>query len=201
MVDEWGIWWDEELGIVCGYLYQQNMLCDVFVVFLILDVFYKYMDCIKMINIVQIVNVFQFMILIKDDKMVLILIYYVFEMYKVYQDVIYFFLELNCECKIVCDDCIVLMVSVIVLWDVNGLIYIFLFNVDLQELQEIELNLGEVKVKSVIGCILIVNNIGDYNSFEKLNVVVLKEFIGVKVNKGSLKVIFFVKFIVVLEVK
>ena len=79
--------------------------------------------------------------------------------------------------------------------------HISLSNVDLQESQEIELNLGEVKAKSVTGRILTANNIGDYNSFEKPNVVAPKEFTGAKVNKGSLKVTLPAKSIVVLEVK
>ena len=45
------------------------------------------------------------------------------------------------------------------------------------------------------------SNIGDYNSFEKPNVVAPKEFTGAKVNKGSLKVTLPAKSIVVLEVK
>jgi Alpha-L-arabinofuranosidase len=79
------------------------------------------------------------------------------------------------------------MVSATASRDANGLIHISLSNVDLQESQEIELNLGEVKAKSVTGRILTANNIGDYNSFEKPNVVAPKEFTGAKVNKGKLE--------------
>ena len=201
MVDEWGTWWDEEPGTVRGHLYQQNTLRDAFVASLTLDVFHKYTDRIKMTNIAQIANVLQSMILTKDDKMVLTPTYHVFEMYKVHQDATYLPLELNCERKIVRDDRIVPMVSATASRDANGLIHISLSNVDLQESQEIELNLGEVKAKSVTGRILTANNIGDYNSFEKPNVVAPKEFTGAKVNKGSLKVTLPAKSIVVLEVK
>ena len=201
MVDEWGTWWDEEPGTVRGHLYQQNTLRDAFVASLTLDVFHKYTDRIKMTNIAQIASVLQSMILTKDDKMVLTPTYHVFEMYKVHQDATYLPLELNCERKIVRDDRIVPMVSATASRDANGLIHISLSNVDLQESQEIELNLGEVKAKSVTGRILTANNIGDYNSFEKPNVVAPKEFTGAKVNKGSLKVTLPAKSIVVLEVK
>ena len=201
MVDEWGTWWDEEPGTVRGHLYQQNTLRDAFVASLTLDVFHKYTDRIKMTNIAQIANVLQSMILTKEDKMVLTPTYHVFEMYKVHQDATYLPLELNCERKVVRDDRIVPMVSATASRDANGFIHISLSNVDLQESQEIELNLGEVKAKSVTGRILTANNIGDYNSFEKPSVVAPKEFTGAKVNKGSLKVTLPAKSIVVLEVK
>lgn len=196
-----GTWWDEEPGTVRGHLYQQNTLRDAFVASLTLDVFHKYTDRIKMTNIAQIANVLQSMILTKEDKMVLTPTYHVFEMYKVHQDATYLPLELNCERKVVRDDRIVPMVSATASRDANGFIHISLSNVDLQESQEIELNLGEVKAKSVTGRILTANNIGDYNSFEKPSVVAPKEFTGAKVNKGSLKVTLPAKSIVVLEVK
>lgn len=104
-----------------------------------------------MTNIAQIANVLQSMILTKEDKMVLTPTYHVFEMYKVHQDATYLPLELNCERKVVRDDRIVPMVSATASRDANGLIHISLSNVDLQESQEIELNLGEVKAKSVTG--------------------------------------------------
>ncbi|MDO4180026.1 MAG: alpha-L-arabinofuranosidase C-terminal domain-containing protein, partial [Bacteroidales bacterium] len=201
MVDEWGTWWDEEPGTIRGHLYQQNTLRDAFVASLTLDVFHKYTDRIKMTNIAQVVNVLQSMILTKEDKMVLTPTYHVFEMYKVHQDATYLPMDLKCERKVVRDDRIVPMISATASRDAEGVIHISLSNVDLKESQEITLSLGDVKAKSVSGRILTSANIGDYNSFEKPDVVAPKAFTGAKVEKGNLKITLPAKSIVVLEVK
>ena len=61
MVDEWGTWWDEEPGTISGHLYQQNSLRDAMVAALMLNVFHKYTDRVRMCNIAQVVNVLQSM--------------------------------------------------------------------------------------------------------------------------------------------
>jgi alpha-N-arabinofuranosidase len=201
LVDEWGTWWDEEPGTIPGHLYQQNTMRDAFVASTTLDIFHKYTDRIKMTNIAQIANVLQSMILTEGDKMLLTPTYHVFEMYNVHQDATYLPLDLTCERKVVRDDRIVPMVSATASRDKNGVIHISLSNISLDESQEIELSLGDVKAKSVTGRILTSDKISDYNSYEHPNTVAPKAFNGAKINKGNLKITLPSKSIVVLEVK
>jgi alpha-N-arabinofuranosidase len=89
MVDEWGVWWNVEHGTNPGFLFQQNTMRDAMVAGLTSNVFHKYADRIQMSNIAQIVNVLQYMILTKEDKMILMMTYFVFKMYQVHQDAPY----------------------------------------------------------------------------------------------------------------
>ncbi|WP_072529994.1 alpha-N-arabinofuranosidase [Bacteroides ilei] len=201
MVDEWGTWWDEEPGTIKGHLYQQNTLRDAFVASMTLDVFHRYTDRIKMTNIAQVVNVLQSMILTKDDKMVLTPTYHVFEMYNVHQDATYLPVDLKCERKIVRDDRIVPVVSATVSRNKDGVVHVSMSNIDLKEEQEVTLDLGGIKAKSVTGRILTSKNVTDYNSFEHPDVVVPVEFKGAKLTKDGLKITLPAKSIITLELK
>ena len=100
MVDEWGTWWDEEPGTIAGHLYQQNSMRDAMVAALMLNVYHKYTDRVRMANIAQVVNVLQSMIL-TDTKgtghMVLTPTYHVFSMYKGFQEATFLPFDLSCD--------------------------------------------------------------------------------------------------------
>lgn len=130
-VDEWGGWYDLELGINFGFLYQQNIMCDVMIVGIMLNIFNNYVDWVKMVNLVQAVNVLQVVILIDEEKMIFMLMYYVMWMYKVYQDVILILLFFE-FLEYMYEDKFLLVIFVFVLWDVVGNIYFFLVNIDLE---------------------------------------------------------------------
>lgn len=199
LLDEWGTWWDEEPGTIRGHLYQQNSLRDAFVASLSFDIFHKYTERLTMANIAQIVNVLQSMILTNDNGIVLTPTYHVFNMYKVHQDATYLPLELICEGMKVRDDRTVPLISTTASKDKDGKIHISLSNIHLDETQEITINLPDVKTKNVSGQILTSKNITDHNTFDKPDVVNLKEFKGAKFNKGVLKVTLPAKSIVTLE--
>src|SRR3954452_21289725 len=86
LLDEWGTWYDVEPGTNPGFLYQQNTVRDALVAALTLNVFAKHADRVRGANIAQMVNVLQAMLLTKGDKVVKTPTYYVFDMYKDYQD-------------------------------------------------------------------------------------------------------------------
>ncbi len=86
IVDEWGNWFDVEIGTNPGFLYQQNTMRDVISGMLILHVFHKHNDRVKMANIAQMVNVLQAMILTDGEKMVLTPTYHLFRMMKGHMD-------------------------------------------------------------------------------------------------------------------
>ena len=86
IVDEWGNWFDVEVGTNPGFLYQQNTMRDALVAGINLNIFNKHCDRVKMANIAQMVNVLQSVILTEGEKMVLTPTYYVFYLYQNHQD-------------------------------------------------------------------------------------------------------------------
>lgn len=86
IVDEWGNWFNVELGTNPGFLYQQNTMRDVVSAVLILHIFHKHNRRVKMANIAQMVNVLQAMILTDGEKMVLTPTYHLFRMMKGHMD-------------------------------------------------------------------------------------------------------------------
>ena len=87
-VDEWGVWYDCEPGTNPGFLYQQNTMRDALVAGIILNIFNKHSDRVKMAAIAQMVNVLQSVILTEGADMVLTPTYHVFDMYKEHQGAI-----------------------------------------------------------------------------------------------------------------
>ena len=86
IVDEWGNWFDVEIGTNPGFLYQQNTMRDVISGMLILTFSTSNNDRVKMANIAQMVNVLQAMILTDGEKMVLTPTYHLFRMMKGHMD-------------------------------------------------------------------------------------------------------------------
>jgi len=86
IVDEWGSWYDVEIGTNPGFLYQQNTMRDAMIAGINLNLFNKHSNRIGMANLAQTVNVLQAVILTEGEKMVLTPTYHVFDLYKVHQD-------------------------------------------------------------------------------------------------------------------
>ncbi len=84
-VDEWGTWYDQEVGSHPGFLYQQNSLRDAEVAALTLNIFHRHTDRVKLAAIAQMVNVLQAMILTDGPRMLLTPTYHVFDMYVPFQ--------------------------------------------------------------------------------------------------------------------
>jgi len=213
LVDEWGTWWDEEPGTIRGHLYQQNAMRDAMVAALSLNVFHRHTDRVRMANIAQVVNVLQSMIL-TDQKgkghMVLTPTYYVFEMYKGFQEATFLPTDVKCEMKSVNKDPKNIndtnvrtfpLVSVSAAKKTDGNIIISLTNVSLNKKQEVAVALDGVKTKDVKGRILTCKNITDYNDFSNPNKVIPTNFKDAKLKKNKLTVKIPAKSIVVLEVE
>ncbi|MGI8459643.1 MAG: alpha-N-arabinofuranosidase [Propionibacteriaceae bacterium] len=86
VLDEWGTWFDVEVGTNPGFLYQQNTLRDALVAGVHFDAFHAHADRLVMANIAQTINVLQAMILTDGEALVLTPTYHVFEMNKGHQD-------------------------------------------------------------------------------------------------------------------
>ena len=79
-IDEWGTWYDHEIGE--SYDFQQSTIRDAEVAALTLNSFQRHTDRVKMSNIAQMVNLLQAMILTKGDKMIVTPTYHIYDMYQ-----------------------------------------------------------------------------------------------------------------------
>ncbi len=86
VVDEWGIWVDNEPGSNNGFLYQQNTMRSALCAVLMLHMFHKYSDRIRLCNLAQTINVLQSIILTEGAKMIKTPTYYVFDLLKGHQE-------------------------------------------------------------------------------------------------------------------
>lgn len=85
-VDEWGIWVDNEPGTNPGFLYQQNTMRSALCAALMLHIFHKHSERIRLANLAQTINVLQAIILTEGEKMIKTPTYHVFDLFKGHQD-------------------------------------------------------------------------------------------------------------------
>ncbi len=202
MVDEWGTWWDEEPGTIPGHLYQQNSMRDAMVASLMLNIFHKYTDRVRMANIAQVVNVLQSMIL-TDQKgnghMVLTPTYHVFEMYKGFQEATFLPSDLQCFYTTASNGKGVPAVSISAAKTKSGSIVVALANSLLDKQQTVSLNIDGSKLRNVSGRVLTSKNASDFNDFDHPDVVKPVAFKDAKWKKDQLEVKLPAMSIVVLE--
>lgn len=199
MADEWGTWWDEEPGTIKGHLYQQNTMRDAMVAAISLDIFHQHTQRLKMANIAQVVNVLQSMIL-TDQKgtghMVLTPTYYVFKMYKPFQEAQNIPVSITCEKR---DS--VPTISCSAAKTQKGTYAIALSNTLLDKKQEVAIDLSGAKATGVTATVLTAKNVADYNDFEHPDVIKTAEFKGAKIKRGIITATLPPMSIVVMEVK
>ncbi len=204
MVDEWGTWWDEEPGTISGHLYQQNSLRDAMVAALMLNVFHKYTDRVRMCNIAQVVNVLQSMIL-TDQKgtghMVLTPTYHVFEMYRPFQEATFLPITLKCDSIKTTEGKTMPLLSASAARTQQGNIVLALANTSLKDAQTLDIALQGTKAKGVSGRVLTSADAKDYNSFEHPQTVVPRAFKDAKLKNQMLSVKLPAKSIVVLTIE
>jgi alpha-N-arabinofuranosidase len=203
MVDEWGTWWDEEPGTIPGHLYQQNSLRDAMVAALMLNVYHKYTDRVRMANIAQMVNVLQAMIL-TDQKgtghMVLTPTYHVFHMYKGFQEATYLPIDLTCDSITNINGKNVPTVSASAARQTDGKLILSLANTHLKEAQTVSIQLEGFAAKSVTGRILTAKHTSDFNDFDHPDTVKPVEFKDTRLKNGTLNVKLPSQSIVVLTI-
>lgn len=200
IVDEWGAWYNVEKGTNPGFLYQQNTLRDAILAGLILNIFHDHADRVKMANIAQMVNVLQALFLTEGDKMLLTPTYYVFDMYKVHQDATMLpttvnsgeYSRLNRSIK---------EISVSSSKDKDGKVHISFVNIDPEKDIDIECDIRGMKDTRLLGAnIITASETGSYNTFDKKDVVTLKEFKGATAKNGKLTFKIPAKSLVTVEI-
>ena len=88
-VDEWGMWVDNEPGTNNAFLFQQNTMRSAMSAALMLHIFQKYSDRIRLCNLAQTINVLQAIIFTEGAKMVKTPTYHLFDLFKKHQDSYY----------------------------------------------------------------------------------------------------------------
>ncbi|AFK05654.1 alpha-L-arabinofuranosidase domain protein (plasmid) [Emticicia oligotrophica DSM 17448] len=186
IVDEWGGWYDVEQGTNPGFLYQQNTMRDAVIAGLTLNIFNNHAERVRGANLAQIVNVLQAVILTNEEKMLLTPTYHVMKMYNVHQDAM--LVPMNIESpNYEFNGKKLTAVSSSASKDASGNLNISLTNIDYTKSHEVTINLRGEDFSKVSGKILASSKIDDHNSFEQPNKIAIKDFSGVKFEKGVLK--------------
>ncbi|SMB97733.1 alpha-N-arabinofuranosidase [Deinococcus hopiensis] len=201
IVDEWGTWFDVEVGTNPGFLYQQNTIRDALVAGISLNIFNEHCDRVVMANIAQMVNVLQSVILTEGEKMILTPTYHVFNMYKVHQDAL--LVDTHAlPVGIQNEDRPHPSLSVSTSKDAQGLLHISLCNADLLSENEVTLDLRGLAAPGVLVTGTVMNSeIRDaHNTFEAPGVVMPSEFKAFAVEGTIIRVTLPRMSVTVLEV-
>ena len=174
IVDEWGNWFDVEIGTNPGFLYQQNTMRDVISGMLILHVFHKHNDRVKMANIAQMVNVLQAMILTDGEKMVLTPTYHLFRMMKGHMDGERVDVDYDCEEQEI--NGLKFPKISISASKKNGEMTVSICNTSLDSDEDMELDLRDGEFSVAGGEILVSEHMNDCNTFDAPNTVEPKKF-------------------------
>lgn len=183
IVDEWGNWFDVEIGTNPGFLYQQNTMRDVISGMLILHIFHKHNDRIKMANIAQMVNVLQAMILTDGEKMVLTPTYHLFRMMKGHMDGERVDVDYDCEEQEI--NGLKFPKISISASKKNGEMTVSICNTSLDSDEDMELDLRDGEFSVADGEILVSEHMNDCNTFDAPNTVEPKKF-DVSLENGKL---------------
>jgi alpha-N-arabinofuranosidase len=200
VVDEWGGWYDVELGSNGAFLFQQNTMRDAMIAGLTLNIFNNHCDRVRMAALAQCVNVLQAVILTSEEKMILTPTYHVMEMYNVHQDATMIPLTIssgdyslgNKKLK---------AVSASASKDKDGIVHISLVNIDAHNDQEINIDLGSLNTRSVTGRILHSEKLQDHNSFDDPNKIKPAALSGAKLTGNNLTLKIPAFSVIVLELK
>ncbi|MBT0671364.1 alpha-N-arabinofuranosidase [Novosphingobium profundi] len=199
-VDEWGAWYKQDPGTHPGFLRQQNTMRDALIAAINLDIFAKHADRVRLTAIAQMVNVLQAMILTQDDKMVLTPTYWVFHMYKPWQDATVLPIDIKTPTYTV-GKYTLPAVSGSAVKGKDGKIHVSLSNADATKANTVTITLDGAKEGKVSGTILTAPAINSHNTFAAPNVVKPAAFNGAKLKGSTLTVTLPAKSVVVLDLQ
>jgi alpha-N-arabinofuranosidase len=200
VVDEWGGWYSVEKGTNPGFLYQQNTMRDAMIAGMTLNIFNNHSDRVRMANLAQTINVLQAVILTEGAKMLLTPTYHVMEMYNIHQDATLLPVTVTTNDFVFGNEKLP-AVSASASRDSAGRTHVSLVNIDAKKTQDVTINLGALKAKTVTGRILASSKISDHNTFAKPDAVKPAVFSGASLKGGTLAVKLPPFSVVVLELK
>ncbi|MBW8745383.1 MAG: alpha-N-arabinofuranosidase [Sphingomonas sp.] len=200
VVDEWGSWYDPAPGSNPGFLVQQNSLRDALLAAETLNIFVKHADRVKMTAIAQMVNVLQAMILTDGAKMVKTPTYYVFQLYKPFQDATQLPIDIKSSWYNK-DEWTIPAVSAAAVRGKDGKVHIALANMDPTQPATVSTKLAGLSASSVSGHILTAGATDAINTFDKPDTVVPQAFTGASLKGDALDVTLPPKSVVVLDLQ
>jgi alpha-N-arabinofuranosidase len=200
LVDEWGTWYDQEPGSHPGFLYQQNSLRDALVTSLNFDIFARHTDRLRGANIAQMINVLQAMMLTDGNRMVKTPTYWVFDLYKGYQDGTVLPAEVSShwykngghELRAVSSSAV---------RGTDGVVHVALTNVDPNQPANVTVQLAGIAGGTVTGRILTGTTMDAHNTFDAPDVVKPVAFTGATLSGGTLSVTLPAKSVVMLDIR
>jgi alpha-N-arabinofuranosidase len=199
-VDEWGTWYDQEPGSHPGFLYQQNSLRDALVTSLNFDIFARHTDRLRGANIAQMVNVLQAMLLTDGARMVKTPTYWIFDLYKDYQDGIVLPVEVRSRWYAK-NEWVLKAVSASAVRGVDGVVHMGLTNVDPNAPASVSVTLEGIVGTTVSGRIITAAAMDAHNSFDAPDTVRPVPFTGASLSGTTLTVTLPAKSVVMLDIR
>ncbi|WP_420381010.1 alpha-N-arabinofuranosidase [Novosphingobium sp.] len=200
VVDEWGTWYDPAPGTNPGFLVQQNSLRDAVVAALNLNIFAHHADRVKMAAIAQMVNVLQAMLLTDGVRMVKTPTYWVFDLYKPWQDATTLPIDLQSPVYRNGDTALP-AISASAVRDTGGRMHVALANLDPHRAIPVAMTLAGLRPGSVSGRILTALAMDAHNDFDHPDALVPMPFHGAQVKGGALAVALPPMSVVVLDLQ
>lgn len=200
VVDEWGTWYDVEPGTNPGFLFQQNTLRDALVAAINLNIFARHADRVRMTSIAQMVNVLQSMLLTDGPRMIKTPTYWVYDLYKPWQDATVIPIDLTSPWYDK-DDFAMPAVSASAVRDVGGQVHVALANADPGHPVTVNLKLDGVQETSVAGQIITASDMRAFNGFDHPDAVRPAPFTNARIANGALTVDLPPKSVVVLDLR
>ena len=184
-VDEWGIWVDNEPGTAPGFLYQQNTMRSALCAALMLHIFHKYADRIRIANLAQTINVLQAIILTEGDKMLKTPTYHVFDLFKDHQDADFVPVSWKQEPEKIEKDLPQVDVSASVA--IDGKVTISVVNISTSRSADISFSFADDLPIKAEGRIL-TGEVTAHNTFEKPENVTTEVLKDIRIGQGELKI-------------
>jgi len=200
LIDEWGTWYDQDPGTHEGFLRQQNSLRDALVTSLNFDIFAKHTDRVRGANIAQMVNVLQAMMFTDGKRMVKTPTYYVFDLYKGYQDATVYPVAISTS-EYSKNEWSLEKISASAVRGTDGVIRVGLTNVDPTNSEKVTITLDGASGRSVSGRIVTGSAIDAHNTFDRPNIVLPVEFKGARIEGDTVTLTVPSKSVVMLEIR
>jgi alpha-N-arabinofuranosidase len=199
-VDEWGAWYKPEPGTNPGFLVQQNTIRDAVLAAVNFNIFQKYADRVRMTALAQTVNVLQAMILTDGPKMLKTPTYWVYDMYKPFQEATSFPVDIK-TATYRNGKFSVPQVSASAARAKDGSIVIGLANLDPHKSAEVSAVLAGVHEKGISGLLLTADAMDAHNTFDDPDAVHPVAFNRAKLAGDKLRVDLPPKSVVVLTLR
>lgn len=181
-VDEWGIWVDNEPDTNNAFLFQQNTMRSAMCAALMLHIFQKFADRIRLCNLAQTINVLQSIILTEGAKMIKTPTYHVFDLFKGHQDAYY--LPVSWAEKPNTIEKGLPNVDISASCTEDGKIYVTLVNLSAENKASITLNFADKRAIGAKGR-YISGDVTAHNTFESPDVVQTRNLDAIQVEDGE----------------